>query len=256
VTQIGLGTTDSTQNLLKLDFTYASTSTSNDNNGSLRGQTITVPTSGSTAGFTATQTYTYDSLNRVGQVTEYSSPNDWQQTFGYDRYGNRRYAEEGTSTLPKNCSGSTVCAADRKKLNPTISESTNRYDLDQDGDSVNDYTYDANGAVTKNALGERFGYDAEGRQNAFFIFSNGTTYPDAIYTYDGEGKRVKKESGSESTIFVYDASGKWWRRFDPVKSHPATQQQSGHPRSAFGCHSAMKLSMTPKNLAMFQSCFI
>ena len=30
---------------------------------------------------------------------------------------------------------------------------------------------------------------------------------DAGYTYDGEGRRVKKVSADETTIFVYDASG-------------------------------------------------
>jgi RHS repeat-associated protein len=209
VTQIGLGTTSTTQNLLKLEFGYTSTSTSNDNNGSMRSQIITVPTTGSAAGFTATQIYTYDSLNRLGQVTEYSSPNDWQQTFAYDRYGNRRLAEGGTTTLPKNCNGNTeVCAADRKKLNPTISTGTNRLDLDQDGDSINDYTYDVNGALTKNALGERFGYDEENRQKEFFSASNSTSTPDVTYSYDGEGKRVKKVAGNETTIFVYDTNGK------------------------------------------------
>lgn len=43
VKQIGLGTTDSTQNLLKLEFSYNTPST-NDNNGSMREQKITVPT--------------------------------------------------------------------------------------------------------------------------------------------------------------------------------------------------------------------
>jgi len=34
-----------------------------------------------------------------------------------------------------------------------------------------------------------------------------TVTADAVYTYDGEGRRVKKVSAAETTIFVYDASG-------------------------------------------------
>ncbi len=41
-----------------------------------------------------------------------------------------------------------VCAADRKVFNPSIAASTNRINLDQDGDSVNDYAFDAAGNKT------------------------------------------------------------------------------------------------------------
>jgi len=44
VTQIGLGATDADQDLLKLEYSYANPSTT-DNNGSLREQKITFPLS-------------------------------------------------------------------------------------------------------------------------------------------------------------------------------------------------------------------
>jgi len=50
-------------------------------------------------------------------------------------------------------------------------------------------------------------YDAEAHQTAFFAASNQGSTPDAVYRYDGEGRRVKKVSADETTIFVYDASG-------------------------------------------------
>ena len=62
--KIGLGTIATTQDLLKLDYDYG---TPTQNNGSM---TITVPTVGTNQGFTATQGYTYDSLNRLKSATE------------------------------------------------------------------------------------------------------------------------------------------------------------------------------------------
>ena len=64
-TQIALGTIQSGTDKLKLNFDYGNT----NNNGNVLSQTITVPTeirnSTTYNGFTATQTYTYDSLNRI-----------------------------------------------------------------------------------------------------------------------------------------------------------------------------------------------
>jgi RHS repeat-associated protein len=70
------------------------------------------------------------------------------------------------------------------------------------------YLYDANGNLTQNAAGERFAYDQENHQTKFFVSTNGGSTPDATYHYDGEGRRVKKISSTDSTIFVYDGLGK------------------------------------------------
>ncbi|HMM81507.1 MAG TPA: RHS repeat-associated core domain-containing protein [Pyrinomonadaceae bacterium] len=43
---------------------------------------------------------------------------------------------------------------------------------------------------------------------SLFNASNSGSTPDATYSYDGSGLRVKKETASETTIFVYDASSK------------------------------------------------
>ena len=86
---INLGTTELGTNLLKLDYTYESTG-NHDNNGNILSQTITVPAAGGSQGFTASQAYSYDQLNRVSQAIETLGGNQlWGQSFGYDRYGNR-----------------------------------------------------------------------------------------------------------------------------------------------------------------------
>ncbi|MFV0388400.1 MAG: hypothetical protein ACK5NT_06570, partial [Pyrinomonadaceae bacterium] len=65
-TQIALGTTHNGKNLLKLNFGYGTTY----NNGNVLSQTITTPAGGGAPAFTAVQTYTYDSLNRIQDATE------------------------------------------------------------------------------------------------------------------------------------------------------------------------------------------
>jgi hypothetical protein len=61
-----LGSSATSQNLLKLNFDYGLA----DNNGNVKSQTITTPTVGSATGFTATQIYAYDSLNRLKSAVE------------------------------------------------------------------------------------------------------------------------------------------------------------------------------------------
>ena len=164
-----------------------------DNNGSMKTQTITVPTVGGDTGFTATQSYAYDSLNRLQSAAEtVSGSQTWKQTFTFDRYGNRRFDAANTTTL-----GSCATAV----CNPTIATSNNRFSTGQG------YGYNANGDLTLDATGQRFGYDTENRQKEFFTANNTTSTPDATYSYDGEGKRVKKITSTETTIFVYDAAG-------------------------------------------------
>lgn len=77
-TLIGLGTSTTDSSTLKLDYTYGSTA----NNGNVQSQTITI---GATV---MSQSYGYDSLNRLQTASENSGAN-WSQTYGYDRYGNR-----------------------------------------------------------------------------------------------------------------------------------------------------------------------
>jgi hypothetical protein len=116
-TQISLGTTQGGIGLLKLDYSYGTT----QNNGNIQSQTIPAPNSGSNPGFTATQSYTYDSLNRIHDAAEtISNTQTWKQSFTYDRYGNRNFDEANTTTLAKNCVENlvlAVCSGDRKKIN-------------------------------------------------------------------------------------------------------------------------------------------
>jgi RHS repeat-associated protein len=197
--QIGLGASASTQNLLKLNYDYGTA----QNNGNVLSQTITVPTVGSDPGFTAVQTYTYDSLNRLQQANEKPSgwneanctgdpTKCWAQTFLYDRYGNRNFdtALNRTTTIPANCP-TEVC-------NPSIDPSTNK---------LVGYQFDNSGNTKTDAENRTFIYEAENKQVEVKNSSNATI---GQYFCDGDGKRVKKyiPSTGETTIFVNDAAGK------------------------------------------------
>ena len=206
--QIALGSTKNATDKLKLNFSYTTTPTSTDNNGNILSQTVTVPTEtrgGMTYdGFTATQTYTYDSLNRI-KTAEETIPGQtgWKQTYKYDRYGNRNF-DYGTNPLAPETTLPASQGTLPKVVNPEILTTNNRFKSDQDNDSIDDYLYDASGNTTKDAPGRTFTYDAENKQTEVKDAQNVSL---GIYFYDGDGKRVKKIAGSEVTIFVYDASG-------------------------------------------------
>lgn len=185
-TQIALGSTQNATDNLKLNFDYGQA----NNNGNVLSQTITVPTVGSNQGFTAVQTYSYDSLNRIKDAKEMiGTSQQWKQTFQYDRYGNRRFdtANNNTTTLQANCP-TAVC-------NPQVDAATNK---------LVGYTFDNAGNTSIDAENRQFIYDAENKQVEVKDSQNNIV---GKYFYDGDGKRVKKISVTETTVFVYNASG-------------------------------------------------
>ena len=202
-TQIALGSTNTATDLLKLNYTYNTTGNA-DNNGNVLSQTITVPTVGSNNGFVAVQSYSYDPLNRLKDAVENvtptggSSSQSWKQEFSFDRYGNRSFVT-GTGHTDTLGSCTTMC-------NPTFDATNNRI-------TSSGFSYDSSGNTTRDAADRKFTYNAENKQTKAETLSPGTnTVTGTIgeYSYDGDGKRVKKyvPSTGETTIFVYDAGGK------------------------------------------------
>jgi RHS repeat-associated protein len=194
-TQIALGTTAGDDDMLKLQYGYGTTA----NDGNVMSQTIKVEDVGATAGFEAVQIYTYDELNRLKSATEMNAPNggsqsqSWKQTYLFDRFGNRRFdtTTGATTTIAGGCS-TAVC-------NPTFDLSNNRFAGSQG------YGYDSAGNVTQDAEGKQFVYDGENKQTSFG--TGGSSTNGGTYVYDADGQRVKKQSGDEVTIFVYNAAG-------------------------------------------------
>jgi RHS repeat-associated protein len=182
-TQIALGTTQNSTDQLKLNYDYGTTA----NNGNVQSQTITVPG----MAYPLIQAYSYDTLNRLKSAEEKSNGSTtWKQTFLFDRYGNRNFDVANTTTLGS-CS--------QAQCNPTVSATNNRFVSGQG------YSYDSAGSVTLDAEGRQFTYDAENKQTQVKDVNNSVV---GTYSYDGDGKRVKKVATTESVVFVYDAPGK------------------------------------------------
>jgi RHS repeat-associated protein len=191
VTELGLGNGSNDTSLWKVNYEYGElengTVNTAKNTGNIAKQTLNF------AGLPnpIVQTYKYDSLYRLTEAKETSNSNqqNWIQNFGYDRYGNRL-------TFTQNIGGLT------NSQNPTVDPNTNRFVTNQG------FVYDKNGNVTsdidpKTAQSRSFVFNGENRQSEVKN-ANGVTI--GKYYYDGEGKRVKKVTDTEITVFVYSGS--------------------------------------------------
>jgi RHS repeat-associated protein len=190
VTQIGLGSTATSNDLWKVNYSYGELTANGidvdatKNAGNIAKQVITLPNA------IFTQTYKYDSLDRITEAKETTANNitTWQQSWNYDRFGNR------TSFNSNGIGLATI------NTTPAVNPNTNRF-------TSTDYQYDKAGNITKdisNGLVREFIFNGDNKQ-VHVKDANGV--PIGTYFYDGEGKRVKKTTTSETTIFVYDGDG-------------------------------------------------
>jgi len=186
VSQMALGVTSTDTSLWKVDYEFGELQTdgtvdASKNNGDIGKQTLTVP------GTNFVQTYKYDPLNRLTEAKEVTaSTQNWIQQFGYDRYGNRTSFNQTIGSTNANTT-------------PAIDADTNRFD-------DNDFTYDANGNVVGDidpitSLGRSFTFNGDNKQTE--VKRDGVTI--GRYYYDGEGRRIKKVTDTEMTVFVYSA---------------------------------------------------
>ena len=213
VTELALGTSDGNGSLWKLAYEYGELQANgtvdvSKNTGNIAKQTL------SFNGLTnpLVQSYKYDSLYRLTEAKETSSANQtWKEAFSYDRYGNRTGKEKfvGTTQLTND-----------NKTHPTIDPLTNRFNIGQG------YQYDKNGNLVDDAEGRTFIFNGENKQR--FVVKNNANVGE--YSYDGEGKRVKKKvyeadgiTVKEETVFVYSA-GKLVAEYStkPPPTNPTT----------------------------------
>jgi len=119
--------------------------------------------------------YSYDSLYRLGQVV--SQDSSWGISWTFDIWGNRlTQTPQGLAT--------------GKVGTQTLGYNNNR---------VTTNTYDAAGNQTNDGL-HNYTFNAE---NQMTQMDGGT----AVYAYDGEGRRMKKTVGSETTYYFYGVGG-------------------------------------------------
>ena len=186
-TQIGLGTASTTAATLNtttsprllLDYSYGTTT----NNGNVVSQQIRVGTS-----LNLTQSYAYDKLNRLTGATERRSGTPtWSQTYQYDVYGNR-----AVTAGRDHGSHEALTPAALTSFNA----SSNRL--------LGGAGYDGAGNLTLDWGGRLFKYDGDNRMVSFDTTGADT---DGTYSYDGEGRRVKRVVGGVTTTYVYNVLG-------------------------------------------------
>jgi YD repeat-containing protein len=190
-------------------------SSGHDNNENLREQDIFVPNidgpgydqGGNWTG--ATESFSYDYLNRLTSATE-SSANPWAQSYTYDRWGNRTINQSGTSNAPALQFGVDTAT---NRLTPPAGYAMN---YDAAGNLIND-NYSGYGSAAGQQT--RF-YDAEGRMTSAQINSSQS----AAYTYDADGQRVKRNAGGAEVWQVYGMGGELLAEYASGAS-PASPQK-------------------------------
>lgn len=180
--EIKIGTASNDSDRGKWQFNYCggyNNGSCATNNGNILGQWNYTPN--------RIQTYSYDALNRLATVSE-GGTGSWSETYGYDRYSNLYWANRtglGTAHIMKPISTAWFTNNHNRAV-PTSGSESSYYD-------------NAGNMIQYGSLS--IAYDAENRPRQ--VTGSGTV----SYSYDGEGRRVKKVDGSVITRYVYDASG-------------------------------------------------
>lgn len=175
VTEMGLGESSTNMNLWKINYDYDETlpNGTTANTGNPARQTISFEN----LAYPFVQTYKYDALYRITEAKETNNNNqNWIQTFGYDRYGNRTQLSEDIAGKPAFVANAIT--------HPSIDPLTNRFE------ETEGYDYDKVGNVILDANGRSFTFDGNNKQ-ILVTDGNGTV---GEYFYDGDGKRIKKNS--------------------------------------------------------------
>jgi RHS repeat-associated protein len=188
-----------------------------DNNGYLKRQEIYVPDNDQISTYTnVVQSYGYDSLNRLTSVYDkpFNGNPDFYQSYSYDRFGNRTVDANNTWNAP----------APQFGVNPATNRLTAPagYSMSYDaaGNLVND-SYSAYGSPTGQQT--RY-YDAENRMVSAQINSSQS----AAYTYDGEGRRVKRNAGTGEVWQVYGIGGELLAEYAAGASPNQPQKEYGY----------------------------
>ncbi len=186
------------------------------NNGNLKIQQVTIPRDDN-AGYENrsdqfTQYFEYDSLNRLQFANEAS----WRQWYSYDRYGNRTISTDPNLTygtgIPK--PDFTVNTGNNRLGVPSGQTGTMHYD------SAGNLDIDTYSAAAVSRL-----YDAENRMTKE---TQANSYDAGIYSYDGDGRRVKRVVGGVETWQVYGVGGELIAEYAQNGSPASPQKEYGY----------------------------
>jgi RHS repeat-associated protein len=193
-----------------------STTPMTDNNGDLKKQDYWIPGDEQVSNYYVnTNWYFYDGLSRLEHVTEtnYTSTTNqsatpWQQAYSYDRFGNRTINQGGTWGGVNNQAFS-------------VDTATNRLGVPsgQSGSMI----YDAAGNLTNDT------YSGQGQRNYDAENLMGTAWANSqwqVYTYDGSGRRVRRNVNGQETWLVYGLGGELIAEYAANSSTP--QKEYGY----------------------------
>jgi RHS repeat-associated protein len=204
-----------------------------DNNGNLKKQDNYVPDNEQVTSYhTFTDSYAYDSLNRLQTVTEtnyVSSTNQtttpWQQSYTYDRYGNRKIDQANTwggvnsmqAAVAPNTTTNRLYAPGETEQNHPLN------DYDNAGNQKKDYYSDPYGVHYDRI------YDAENRMiQSTATYSSPPSTQVSTYAYDGDGHRVKRNIVGTETWQVYGLGGELIAEYAANTSSSSPQKEYGY----------------------------
>jgi RHS repeat-associated protein len=208
-----------------------------NNNGNLKQQTVYVPNSDTNDNPTSWyQQYSYDSMNRLTQAKEYNSGSSllWQQTFGYDRFGNRAIDYSNTTSGIPRPQFDLETATNRLygSGDLALAESSRSIRYDAVGNLYKDLS---NGGDAVNRA-----YDAENRMTQE---TQSGSYVAGTYTYDANGRRVKRTVGGIETWQVYGVGG------ELIAEYAATGATE-HPQKEYGYRNGQLLITAESGVAL------
>ena len=181
-TQIKLGTSGNPTSVVSLGYSYGTT----NNNGNVLAHTY------SGGGLSYTQSFGYDSLNRLTTSNE-NSGSSWSQTNGYDRYGNRWIdLGGGNQGLYFNTSNNRVNGASYDSAGNLLNDGSHAYTYSAENkiakvDNVSAYVYDGEGQRVRKLVSEnlRFIYGIGSQLIAEFSGSTGSLQKEYVYGASG-----------------------------------------------------------------------
>jgi RHS repeat-associated protein len=181
-----------------------------DNNGNLMRQEIIIPNSD-----TFSQSFLYDSLNRLEQANEAKNGGAvaWQQKYRYDRFGSRTIDQGSTfgTGIPEPAFG-----VDAKNRLTVPSGQIGSLSYDAAGNLTSD-TYTSNAVLRR--------YDAENRMTSETAPNDQLT---GSYAYDGNGRRVVRNANGVVTWQVYGYSGQLVAEYPANASPNSPQKEYGY----------------------------
>ena len=145
-----------------------------------------------------TKSYTYDTLGRLTKtVTIDHNKNDKTKTvtYTYDNVGNRLKEDDGTTTISYTYNGLDQLKTSTKEKGTAVEE-VRQYDYDMNGNQTDVKN-------TKTGENQTYVYDAENRLSQVSVTKDRKTAVIQQNSYNGEGQRIQKIDGDETTNYYY-----------------------------------------------------